>query len=148
MAQIKRSAHAHWEGDLQQGKGTISTESGAIKAQPYSFRTRFEDEPGTNPEELLAAAQAACYSQAFANTLASQGHQPESIETRATCVMVSQPEGGFKITEMHLFVEGVVPGLDAATLKEIAEEAEKSCPVANLLRPGLKIKLAEVTLKQ
>lgn len=147
MAQIKRSAQARWEGNLKQGHGKINAESGVIKDQPYSFHTRFEDEPGTNPEELLAAAHAACFSMAFANTLASQGHQPESIETRATCILASQPEGGFKITEMHLFVEGVVPGLDAATFKEIAAEADRGCPVSNLLRPGLEIKLAEVTLK-
>lgn len=147
MARIKRSAHARWEGTLKEGLGQINSESGAIKKQPYSFSTRFEDEPGTNPEELLAAAHAACYSQAFSLTLTEKGHPPEYIETHATCVLASQPEGGFKITEMHLSVEGAVPGIDAATFKEIAEEADKGCPVSNLLRPGLEIMFKEVTLK-
>jgi osmotically inducible protein OsmC len=147
MAQIKRSAQARWEGDLKDGVGQISSESGAIRDRPYSFSTRFEDEPGTNPEELLAAAHAACFSMAFSLTLTEKGHKPDYIETHATCVMASQPEGGFKITEMHLFVEGSAPGLDADTFREIAREADKGCPVSNLLRPGLKIKLAEVTLK-
>ncbi|MBN1247030.1 MAG: OsmC family protein [Anaerolineae bacterium] len=147
MAQIKRSAQARWEGSLRAGMGQINSESGAIKKQPYSFSTRFEDEPGTNPEELLAAAHAACFSMAFSLTLTEKGHKPEAIETHATCILASQPEGGFKITEMHLSVQGVVPGIDAATFREIAEEADKGCPVSNLLRPGLKIKLTDVTLK-
>jgi osmotically inducible protein OsmC len=147
MVKIKRSAQARWQGNLKEGAGRISSESGAIEARPYSFSTRFEDEPGTNPEELLAAAHAACFSMAFSLALTEEGHTPEYVETHATCVMTSQPEGGFEITEMHLYVEGSAPGLDAETFREIAEEADKGCPVSNLLRPGLKIKLAEVTLK-
>lgn len=147
MATLKRNAHARWNGKLKQGHGMISSESGVLNRQAYSFGTRFEHDPGTNPEELLAAAHAACYSQAFALTLGENGYDPEYIETHATCVLASQPEGGFAITEMHLMVEGAVPDMDAETFKEMAEKADKGCPVSNLLRPGLTIKIKEATLK-
>ena len=141
MAAIRRTGEAVWTGDLRNGEGRIDTGSGAIKNQRYSFGTRFRNIPGTNPEELIAAAHAACYSMAFAGTLSSKGHQPERIETAATCTLMPQEGGGFKITKMQLQVRGQVPGIDEATFKQIAEEAEKSCPVSNLLRSGLTIQL-------
>ncbi len=142
----RRTADARWDGNLRKGTGWISTASGALKKKAYSFGTRFEDDPGTNPEELIAGAHAACYSMAFAGMLSDQGHEPEYIATHATCVLVPLKEGGFKITEMHLAVEGAVPGMDAATFKKAAEEADKQCPVSNLLHPGLEIHI-EATLK-
>jgi osmotically inducible protein OsmC len=111
----------------------------------YSFSTRFGNEPGTNPEELIAAAHAACYSMAFANTLASKGYEPQSIETQATCTLASQAGGGFKIAKMHLQVRGRVPGISQQLFEQIAEEADGGCPVSNLLRHGLEIE-REVTL--
>ena len=141
MVEIKRTAQAVWAGDLRSGKGRIDSSSGVLKGTAYSFSTRFEDELGTNPEELIAAAHAACYSMAFANLLASKGHKPERIETHATCIMTRQEAGGWKIARMRLEVMGTVPGLDAATFEQLAHEGDKACPVSNLLRSGLQIEL-------
>jgi osmotically inducible protein OsmC len=139
MADIKRTGHAVWTGTLREGKGHVHSESGVLSGNPYSFRTRFEDEPGTNPEELIAAAHAACYSMAFSATLTQKGYPPQRIETHATCIMSPQKGGGFRISAMHLQVRGQVPGLDEATFVEIAHEADQNCPVSNLLRSGLTI---------
>lgn len=141
MAKISRRGQATWWGTLREGKGEVSTESGALEALAYSFHTRFENEPGTNPEELIAGAHAACYSMAFSATLESKGYTPKRIETHATCVLSSQEGGGFAITEMQLTVRGEVPGLDNETFVAIAHEADGGCPVSNLLRNGLTIKL-------
>ncbi len=137
---IKRVGSAEWRGDLKSGQGDVATESGVLKGETYSFSTRFEQEPGTNPEELIAAAHAACYSMAFALTLSKKGYEPESIATQATCSL-EKKGGGFAITQMMLEVEGHVPDIDAATFREIAEEADQGCPVSNLLREGLTIEL-------
>ncbi len=133
MADIERSAQAVWHGDLRGGNGQFSTNSGLVKDAPYSFKTRFEDAPGTNPEELLAAAHAACFSMAFSARLANKGYNVNEIKTRAVCVMTPQPTGGFKITKMKLETRGKVEGVDAATFKEIAEDAKKNCPVSGAL---------------
>ena len=140
MAEFVRRGAAAWQGDLRGGKGTVRTESGAVAEEPYRFATRFEHEPGTNPEELIAAAHAACYSMAFANVLAKKGFDPQRIETDAACTLTTG-EGGTRITAMKLTVRGRVPGMDEATFREMAHEGDKNCPVSNLLRPGLKIEL-------
>jgi lipoyl-dependent peroxiredoxin len=134
---LKRTAHAVWHGDLRGGKGTFSADSGAFNDLPYSFATRFENSPGTNPEELIAAAHAACYSMAFANYLAKKGLQPKTIAAKATAVFSPKEAGGFRVSRMILDVEGEVPGMDQATFQREAEEADKACPVSNLLRPGV-----------
>ncbi len=141
MAEINRKASAVWSGDLRGGKGRIYSTSKVLQDVAYSFSTRFENEPGTNPEELIAAAHAACYSMAFAGTLSSKGYKPQSIETEAICTMTPREGGGWKIAKMHLQVRGQVPGIDEATFEEIAHEADGGCPVSNLLRPGLEIEL-------
>ncbi len=141
MADIKRVARVVWSGDLRTGKGRIDTESGVLEDVGYSFGTRFEDEPGTNPEELIAAAHAACYSMAFANVLAERGYDPEAIETHATCSLSPQEGGGFEITGMRLVVSGEVADIDEETFRRIAHEADEECPVSNLLREGLQITL-------
>jgi lipoyl-dependent peroxiredoxin len=146
MANINRKAGVIWMGDLRSGNGVISTESQALYEQPYSFGTRFEDKPGSNPEELIAAAHAACFSMAFASALKKKGYEPTTLNTNATCTMVSKPEGGFKIAKMYLHVRGVVPDIDDATFKQVAEEADQGCPVSNLLRCGLEIEI-QVELK-
>jgi osmotically inducible protein OsmC len=138
MAEFKRTGEATWEGDLKRGRGVLGTGSGAVSKAAYTFKTRFGGEPGTNPEELIAAAHAACYSMAFAATLSEKGHTPESITTKATCSLVST-DGGFRIAKIHLKVRGKVPGIDEATFRQIAEEADTGCPVSNLLRSGLEI---------
>lgn len=132
---IKKGSAA-WKGSLKEGTGSISTETGVLKNAPYGFKARFEDGPGTNPEELIAAAHAACYSMAFSNYLSQQGHVPDTITTRATITL----EDG-KIHKMHLETRGRVPGIDNATFKRMADEADKKCPVSNLLRSGLTITL-------
>ena len=139
MAELKRKAGAIWRGDLKNGEGFLSTESKAVFEKPYSFSTRFENEPGTNPEELIAAAHAGCYSMAFANTLKKKGYDPKQIDTTATCTLSPKEGGGFEITKMLLHVRGQVDGIDEATFREIAKEADKGCPVSNLLRGGLTI---------
>jgi osmotically inducible protein OsmC len=138
MAEILRKAGVIWNGDLKTGNGLISTESQALFQEPYTFGTRFENEEGTNPEELIAAAHAACYSMALASTLKKKGYNPERVDTNATITMTSK-NGGFKITKILLHVRGQVPGIDAVTFKEISNEADLGCPVSNLLRPGLEI---------
>jgi osmotically inducible protein OsmC len=139
MAEIKRMAEAVWKGDLRSGEGRITSKSGVLEDVGYSFGTRFENEPGTNPEELIAAAHAGCFSMAFANTLAEKGYKPQSIETQATCTLASQEGGGFGIARMHLQIRGRVPDITQELFEQIAEEADAGCPVSNLLRSGLEI---------
>lgn len=141
MADIERSASAVWSGDLRKGNGKISSTSGVLNDTAYSFATRFEQAQGTNPEELIAAAHAACYSMAFAGTLSRKGYQPQQIQTRAICSLSPQQPSGFKITKMRLETQGKVDNLDEATFQEIADEAEKGCPVSNALRGSLEIEV-------
>ena len=137
MAAILRTANGTWHGDLKSGKGSIDApSSGVLKDTPFTFATRFENAKGTNPEELIAAAHAACFSMAFSNYLSQKGHVPDTIATKATITL----DAG-KINHMHLETRGRVAGLDNATFKKFADEAEKNCPVSNLLRPGLTITL-------
>src|SRR3972149_1270365 len=136
MADILRHASATWAGDLQSGTGTASTESGALREARVSFPSRFEEPiTGSNPEELIAGAHAACFSMALAAPLGRQGHKPKEIRTRAT-ITLRKGEDGFKITGMHLATEGNVPGIDEATFKQAAEMAKETCPVSALLKPG------------
>jgi osmotically inducible protein OsmC len=141
MADIQRTASAVWNGELRGGNGQISSASGVLDATAYSFATRFEQAHGTNPEELIAAAHAACYSMAFAATLGRKGHTPQQIQTRATCFLTPQQPSGFKITRMRLETRGQVEGMDEATFQQIAQEAEQACPVSNALRGSLQIEL-------
>ncbi len=136
MAAILRKASGTWTGDLKSGSGTISAPSGVLSSTPFTFATRFENAKGTNPEELIAAAHAACFSMAFANYLSGKGHAPQEISTEAT---ISLEDG--KIDKMNLVTKGRVEGLSDAEFKQLAIEAEKACPVSNLLRPGLEITL-------
>ena len=126
-----RSSSAVWEGDLQSGKGTMKIGSGAWEG-PYSFKSRFEDGKGTNPEELIAAAHAGCYSMALSAALAKGGHPPTKVETTAK-VSLEKAEGGFKIGKIHLVTKASVPGIDAAAFKATAEDAKKNCPVSKVL---------------
>jgi osmotically inducible protein OsmC len=134
MADIQRSAEAVWTGNLRDGSGRIGSTSGVLKDTPYSFGTRFQGVPGTNPEELIAAAHAACYSMAFADTLGNKGYSPTSLHTTATIFLARKETGGFAITRSRLEVKGKVPGIDGPTFQQIAAEAEKACPVSNALR--------------
>lgn len=126
-----RSSSAVWEGNLREGKGTMKLGSGAFEGS-YSFPSRFESGTGTNPEELIGAAHAGCFSMAFANELSSAGHTPDSISTEAK-VTLAQVEGGFAITGIALSCEAKVPGIDEATFQEIAQAAKNGCPVSKVL---------------
>ena len=141
MVDIKRTGTAVWAGNLREGQGTVRVGSGVLQDQAYTFATRFENASGTNPEELIGAAHAGCYSMAFANVLSKKGYEVDSIETTATVHLTSQEGGGFAISKSALEVRGRVPGIAPETFEHLAEEAERACPVSNLLRPGLEIEL-------
>lgn len=126
-----RSADATWDGNLPDGNGTMRMESGAYEG-PYSFRSRFEEGDGTNPEELIAAAHAGCFSMAFANVLDEEGYDPESVDTTAT-VTLQMLDDGPAITRINLNTAARVAGIDQDTLQQIAEAAKSGCPVSNAL---------------
>ena len=136
---MERTASAVWHGGLKDGKGTISTQSGVLKDSQYSFTTRFENGIGTNPEELIAAAHAGCFSMAFSNELATAGHVADSVDTTAVVTLEMLADGP-TVTKIHLTTVGKVPGIDAATFAEIAKKAKEGCPISRLL------KAAEITL--
>ncbi|GBR07968.1 OsmC family protein [Asaia siamensis] len=135
---IKKSASAQWSGGLKDGKGSISTQSGALSNQPYGFNTRFEDKPGTNPEELIGAAHAGCFTMALSMILGEAGLTATSLETKAT-VSLDKTESGFEISKIHLDLKGSVPGADQTKFEELATKAKNGCPVSQLFK-------AEITL--
>lgn len=128
---IKRGS-AVWEGSFRRGSGTISTESGALKKAPYGVAARFDGEPGSNPEELIAAAHASCFSMALSLMLGDAGFEPASIETTAA-VRLEKVGDGFAITSSHLSVHARVPGIDEAKFSELASLAKAGCPVSKVL---------------
>ena len=125
-------ASARYEGFGKEGKGAITTRSGVLNAQPYGFGTRFEGQPGTNPEELIAAAHAACFTMALSFGLARAGYAGDTLETSAA-VTLDQVDGGFEISKSALTLAAKVPGIDADEFARIAKEAEMNCPVSKLL---------------
>jgi lipoyl-dependent peroxiredoxin len=133
-----RKASAVWKGTLKQGKGTVSTESGVLLSTPYSFATRFEGVPGTNPEELIGAAHAACFSMALSGQLGEAGMTADSIETTAT-ITFEKTEAGFTITKSHLDVTARIPGSNQAAFDKAAANAKAGCPISRLLK-------AEITM--
>lgn len=142
MAEFKRGATSTWRGDLRSGAGLVSTQSGALSDAKVSFVSRFENGTGSNPEELIAAAEAACFSMALSANLSGDGHVPESITTNAT-VTLRMDQGGPKVASIHLETTGKVPGIDAATFQAAAEKTKTTCPISRLLGPGLE----EITLE-
>jgi len=141
MTEFNRKAGVLWTGDLKNGNGLISTESKVIYELPYTYETRFGNQNGLNPEELIAAAHASCFSMSVASTLAKNGFTPVQTETTATCTMAPQ-NGGHAITNMRLHVRCEVPDIDEATFNRLVMEADKGCPVSNLLRDGLTIEIS------
>jgi osmotically inducible protein OsmC len=133
---MKRKASAVWRGGLKDGKGTISSESGVLKDAQYSFSTRFENGIGTNPEELIAAAHAGCFSMAFSAELGKAGITPESIHTTAT-VTLEKTDAGFTVTESHLDVSARIPGVDQAKFTAAANAAKAGCPISRLLKANV-----------
>src|SRR6266403_1092367 len=135
---IKRRGSAKWSGGIKDGKGAISTESGALKEYPYGFASRFEGKPGTNPEELLGAAHAGCFTMALSLILGEAKLTATQMDTTAE-VTLEQVEGGYAITAVHLTLKAKVPGADQATFEKLAATAKAGCPVSKLLK-------AEITL--
>lgn len=135
---IKRNGSAAWRGGIKDGKGTISTESGALSAYPYGFASRFEGQRGSNPEELIAAAHASCFTMALSLILGEAKLTAEQMDTSAQ-VTLEQIEGGYAITAVHLTLKAKIPGADQATFEKLAGMAKAGCPVSRLLK-------AEITL--
>jgi len=133
---MKRKASAVWRGGLKDGKGTISSESGVLKETPYSFSTRFENGIGTNPEELIAAAHAGCFSMACSAELGKAGITPESIHTTANITM-DKTDSGWTVTESHLDVAAKIPGVDPAKFTAAANAAKAGCPISRLLKANM-----------
>jgi lipoyl-dependent peroxiredoxin len=129
---MKRSASAVWKGGLKDGQGTVSSESGALSGTPYNFRQRFENEKGTNPEELVAAAHAACFSMALSLFMANEGLTPESIDTTATANF-ENVNGAWTVTSSHLETRVKSPSADPAKFQKAAEGAKAGCPISRLL---------------
>lgn len=133
---MKRKGSAVWKGGIKDGKGTLSSDSGVLADTPYSFSTRFEDAKGTNPEELIAAAHAGCFSMALSLILGQSGLTAESIATMAT-VTLEKDESGFSITAVHLDVTARIPGADQQAFVKAANEAKSGCPVSRVLNAGI-----------
>jgi lipoyl-dependent peroxiredoxin len=127
-----------WKGSLKEGKGTISSDSGVLSNTPYSFSTRFENAKGTNPEELIAAAHAGCFTMALSAQLGNAGMTPESLETTASLTL-DKLEAGWTVTKIHLDVTALIPGADKAAFDKAAENAKAGCPISRLLK-------AEITM--
>jgi osmotically inducible protein OsmC len=136
--QIDRSASAIWSGGLKSGRGAISTQSGALSNLPYGFASRFEGQPGTNPEELIGAAHAGCFTMQLSAMLEKAGHPAEKLETKAV-VRLESEGAGFTISYVKLTLNGKVPGMDAATFQRIAGEAKASCPVSKLFKADISL---------
>jgi len=133
---MQRKASAVWKGGLKDGKGSVSSSSHVLNNTPYSFTTRFENTPGTNPEELIAAAHAACFSMALSAQLGNANLTPSSIETTATLTM-DKLDSGWTITAVHLDVVGRVPNADSAAFQKAAENAKGGCPVSKVLKANI-----------
>ncbi|MBR9764831.1 MAG: OsmC family protein [Rhodobacteraceae bacterium] len=136
---MRKTASARWTGTIKEGSGHISTQSGALSDQPYGFNTRFEDVPGTNPEELIGAAHAGCFTMALSKVLEEAGMVADKLETKAT-VKMEKDDGGFTITAVDLDLKATIPGADRDAFFEAAKTAKETCPVSRLLAA------AEITL--
>ena len=133
-----RTSTAQWDGDLKAGKGTMTVGKGAYTG-PFSFASRFEDSPGTNPEELIGAAHAGCFSMALSNGLAKEGFAPKHVSTKADVHFGPDPAGGFRISKIELTTDAEVPGIDKAKFDKIVDETRSGCPISKLLKGGAEI---------
>jgi osmotically inducible protein OsmC len=136
---MKRSASAVWRGDLKSGRGTISTESTVLKDTQYSFGTRFENGPGTNPEELIGAAHAGCFSMALSAELQKAGFTAESISTTASVTLENHPQTSWTVTKIHLTTNAKIPGISSDQFAQIANGAKVGCPISRLLKADISL---------
>lgn len=141
---IKRHGSAAWQGGLKDGKGSITTESGALSAYPYGFASRFEGQKGSNPEELIGAAHAACFTMALSLILGENKLRADQMDTAAE-VTLEQVEGGFAITAVHLTLKAKIPGADQATFEKLTAMAKAGCPVSKLLKTDISLEATLVT---
>ncbi|MBC97724.1 MAG: peroxiredoxin [Halobacteriovoraceae bacterium] len=135
---ITKSAHITWRGNLKEGKGVISTESGALTEQPYGFNKRFTGEKGTNPEELIAAAHASCFTMALSKILGEAGHTAEQMDTQAK-VVLSEKDGDFSISQIHLKIKAQIDQLSKEEFQSFAEQAKEGCPVSKLFNAPISL---------
>ena len=135
---INRSGSAVWSGGLKDGKGAISTQSGALDAYPYGFATRFEGVPGSNPEELIAAAHASCFTMALSLILGEAGFTASKMETNAVVTLEKQ-EDGFAVTASHLTLKASIPDVDESTFQDLAAKAKANCPISKLLKAEISL---------
>lgn len=142
---MKRTGSAVWKGDLKSGQGNVSTESGALDALNYSFSKRFEDEKGTNPEELIGAAHASCYSMALSMILGEDDLKADEISTQAA-VTIEQVDGGFAVTKIHLDVKAKIPGASEEAFRKAATAAKENCPISKLMNAEITMDAALVEL--
>jgi osmotically inducible protein OsmC len=135
---VKRTAQAHWQGDLKSGKGSLTSPSQVLTNTPYSFKTRFESEKGTNPEELLAAAHAGCFTMALSAQLAEAGLTADSLDTTCT-ISLEKTDGGFSITGSHLDLKAKIPGATKEAFEKAVKNAETGCPVSKLYKANITV---------
>ncbi|MFY8325533.1 OsmC family protein [Pseudoalteromonas sp. ZZD1] len=135
---IKKSASANWSGDIKSGKGSISSESGALESQPYGFNTRFEDKAGTNPEELVAAAHSACYSMALSLALTEADYVADDIKTTAT-VSLDEVDDGFEVSHIALNVEANIEGISQLKFDELCVQTKDGCPISKLMNTEISL---------
>ena len=135
---IKKSASANWSGDIKSGKGSISSESGALESQPYGFNTRFEGKPGTNPEELVAAAHSACYSMALSLALTEADYIADDIKTTAT-VSLDEVDDGFEVSHIALNVKAKIEGISQLKFDELCVQTKEGCPISKLMNAEISL---------
>lgn len=139
MMTIKKSANSKWSGDIKTGKGSISTQSGALNNQPYGFNTRFEDKPGSNPEELVAAAHSACFSMALSLALGEAGFTADNIDTKAV-VSLDEVDDGFAVTHIALEVNAKIADIANEQFQALCEQTKKGCPISKLMNAEISLK--------
>ena len=134
---MKRTAQAVWNGSLKEGKGTLTAPGGALKNTPYSFSMRFENAPGTNPEELIAAAHSGCFAMALSAELGNAGFKPDQLDATAEVTLENVPQKGWTVTSSHLVLKAKIPQIDAAKFNELANKAKTNCPISKLLNTNI-----------
>lgn len=139
MMTVKKSANSKWSGDIKTGKGSISTQSGALNNQPYGFNTRFEDKPGSNPEELVAAAHSACFSMALSLALGEAGFTADNIDTKAV-VSLDEVDDGFAVTHIALEVNAKIADIANEQFQALCEQTKKGCPISKLMNAEISLK--------
>jgi osmotically inducible protein OsmC len=133
---MKRTANAQWKGSIKEGSGVVSTNSGVLDGTQYSFKSRFEEGKGTNPEELIAAAHSGCYAMAFSLMLGESGYEPDVIDAKAEVSLI-EDDDGFTVNKIHLTVKASIPDIEESTFQKLAEKAKEGCPISKLMNADI-----------